>query len=310
MDFEDLTWALERKLKRFLIQGSANKHPTSEPFISGDTFRSLADHIYERPSLKIDFKEVKEKDVIFVEASQLLKFFKEIHPSIPHPYILITHNGDTNITEDFFKYIDEKIIHWFAQNLIADHPKVTPIPIGLENAHYANAGMIRLYQEHSTDIAELKENRIDQVRETRKSRILYAFNSTTNPKERNDALRALKVCDAADKLNRGVFISQPAYVRVLRSYTFVASPPGNGEDCHRTWEALYIGTVPIVKDSVMTRKFFEMGVPLFIIKDWSEVQNLSKYELIAKYDVIWQHARIEVLYFEYWKELILSYKND
>ncbi len=310
MDFEDLAWAIERKLKRYYIKGSINKRPTSDPFMSGDTFRSIADHVYEKPTKHIEPERVQEKEVVFVESHLLVKFFKEVHPRITHPYVLITHNGDLNITEEHAQYVDGKIIHWFAQNLLVEHPKISPLPIGLENAHYANAGMIRLYQEHSTDICELSEDRIDQVRETRKSRILYTFNATTNPKERNEALKALKICDVADKLNRGVFISQPAYLRVLRSYTFVASPPGNGEDCHRTWEALYIGTVPIVKDSVMSRKFVEMGVPLFIIKDWSELQNLSKYELIAKYDVLWQHARIETLYFEFWKNLILSYRNE
>ena len=32
-------------------------------------------------------------------------------------------------------------------------------------------------------------------------------------------------------------------------YAFVASPPGNGFDCHRTWEALVLGCIVIVQNS-------------------------------------------------------------
>ena len=32
-------------------------------------------------------------------------------------------------------------------------------------------------------------------------------------------------------------------------FAFVASPPGNGFDCHRTWEALILGCIVIVQNS-------------------------------------------------------------
>jgi hypothetical protein len=32
-------------------------------------------------------------------------------------------------------------------------------------------------------------------------------------------------------------------------YSFVLSPFGNGYDCHRTWEALLLGCIPIMKKS-------------------------------------------------------------
>lgn len=310
IDFEDMLWVLECKLRKMFIEGSTNTRPSSEPYVSGDTFRGIADHVYEKPTCTIAVAEIKEKDIVFVESTLLDTFFNTIHPQIKNPYILISHNSDENITEKYVEYIDEKIIHWFAQNLMITHPKITPIPIGLENLHHANAGVTRFYQENSLDISTIKEGRIDDVREARKSRVLYTFNVATNPNERSEALKVLKECDFADKLNRGVFVSQPAYVRVLRSYLFVASPPGGGEDCHRTWEALYSATVPIVKLSPMTKQFIELGVPLFAVAEWSELEHMSKYELIAKYDLIWQHGNVDTLYFDFWKDLILGYKND
>lgn len=309
MDFDAFSWALERKIRRLYISLLDNTRPTSEPFISGDGFRSIADHIFEKPGPKVDTEKVQEGQIVFVESELLDTYFDTVHPKIKNPYILITHNGDKNIDSTYLPKIDNKIIHWFAQNLLIENPKLTPLPIGLENAHYANAGLKRLYQIHSSDIAEIRDDNVESIRDMRKSRILYSFNADTNPLARGEALAALKDCDTADKLNRGDFVDQPTYVEVLRSYMYVISPAGNGEDCHRTWEALYTGTIPVLKETIMSKQFENLGIPFLSVKSWNELKDMSKYELIAKYDLLWQHANIDALYLDYWKNLILSKKN-
>jgi hypothetical protein len=37
------------------------------------------------------------------------------------------------------------------------------------------------------------------------------------------------------------------YLSDLAQCQWCLSPPGNGPDCHRTWESLYVGTVPLVR---------------------------------------------------------------
>jgi hypothetical protein len=37
-----------------------------------------------------------------------------------------------------------------------------------------------------------------------------------------------------------------SYLDDMARCRWVLSPPGNGVDCHRTWEALYLGVTPIV----------------------------------------------------------------
>merc|ERR1711988_48097 len=54
-------------------------------------------------------------------------------------------------------------------------------------------------------------------------------------------------------------------------YAFVASPQGNGLDCHRTWEALILESIPIVRTSSLDPLFAEF--PVAIVKDWSEVTD-------------------------------------
>ncbi|NBO25041.1 MAG: hypothetical protein EBU93_07420 [Chlamydiae bacterium] len=58
-------------------------------------------------------------------------------------------------------------------------------------------------------------------------------------------------------------------------YAFSISPHGNGLDCHRTWEDLILGCIVIVKTSPLD--FLYEGLPVVIVKDWSEIteQNLE-----------------------------------
>jgi hypothetical protein len=71
------------------------------------------------------------------------------------------------------------------------------------------------------------------------------------------------------------------YLEDLRAAAFVFSPPGAGRDCHRHWEALLMGAVPIVVQDNTNAKLFE-GLPVWRVKSYG---NIS-YEEVEK-----QHAR-------------------
>ena len=54
-------------------------------------------------------------------------------------------------------------------------------------------------------------------------------------------------------------------------YAFVISPFGNGLDTHRTWEALVLGCIPIVKTSPLDSLY--TNLPVLIISDWNIINN-------------------------------------
>jgi hypothetical protein len=285
-------YRLIRKIRQLRIRYSSNPRPDSFPFISGDGFRSLAQHIYEKGHTLLDPKQVMEKDIIFVEGEFLVDFFEHVHPQIVSPYILISHNADVGIDSSYVRYIDNKILHWFAQNTLVVHEKITPIPIGLENAHWANAGWKGFFTT---------TYRTDRT----KPRICAQFNVATHP-ARPDIFKKLSSFSLVDTPPRK---SQPQNVATARQYMFVASPPGNGEDCHRTWEALLWGCVPIVHHSVCVDYFISLGVPIWAIDSWDELAQYSEYDLKQKYDVIRASSRTDAVYMEYWRSRILSYKK-
>lgn len=280
---------IERRL--FLL---FNSRPSSTPFISGDGFRKISHHVYEKRTVFNPMKIV-EKEIVFLEVELLDKYFEEIHPKINCNYILITHNGDNEINKEIVnKYLDNKIIHWFAQNVSVDHPKLTPIPIGLENRKYCNNGVIS-YLKKATKSSKEKINKI-----------LYGFNILTNLTERQAAYNILSKLTIGDKIDGWPFPKE--YFEMLARYKFVASPPGNGIDCHRTWEAMYLETVPIVKDSLLVQYFRSLNLPLWVVTDWKELSLLSEQEFGNIYLKITKESNKEALHMDYWIKKINQFR--
>lgn len=273
------------KIGRLVISLSKNPRPSSDPYITGDGFRKMADHIYDE-TYKCNPDLIKERDIIFVKSEMLEDFFENIHPKINCKYKLISHNGDENITERYEKYLDDKIIHWFAQNLLFKNPKVTVLPIGLENLHYFRNGIISIF------------DKIQNVEIEKKDRVLVGFTVNTNFAERNVALDSLRECSCVDEIKNP--LKSKFYLRLLNKYKFVASPPGNGIDCIRTWEALYLKTIPIVKNSINASLIKDLGLPVWIVNRYDELKEISEDELREKYANLMKDANWDYLKMDYW----------
>jgi len=270
-----------------------NKRPSSYPFVSGDSFRALADHIHEEghscnPAL------IKTGDVVFVSQGTLLEYLKSIHQIITTQYILICHNGDASVDQEIVNFIDEKIFHFFAQDVTVGHERITPIPIGLENLHYYIAGVVPFFKRLRSQI-ETKPPR-------RKNRIFFSFSVSTNPQERGPARDYFLKHPSMDTSTR--FMTPRRHARLLTTYKFVASPPGNAIESCRTWEALYLKTIPVVKKFTAMEYFVSIGLPLWIVDDWHELERMSESDLERKYETFIKNANWEPLYMDYWIQKI------
>lgn len=67
-----------------------------------------------------------------------------------------------------------------------------------------------------------------------------------------------------------------AYLAQMGTHQFVASPPGRGQDCHRTYEALAMGAIPIVSRS-LHRLFKRMKLNVVELgdKDWNNLTSVT-----------------------------------
>jgi len=258
---------------------------SSKPFITGDGFRRLADHIYDETG-QCRAEDIVSQNTIFVQADMLDLFFLQIHPKIACQYKLITHNSDRNILASDVAKIDEKIITWFAQNVVVEHPKLIPIPFGLDNFHWYHNGIPGLFRKFS------------KLKKEKRNRILYGFSVATNTYERQPAYDCLSAIGLAEEI---AWTNNPRrYLEILTSYKFIASPPGNGLDAPRQWQAMYVGVVPIVKKSAAMDSFKALGLPIWVVTDWEELKGLTENDLAECYKKIMDNANTEPLFLDYW----------
>ena len=277
------TFVLKRWLRRKLVSSFNLNRPFNYPYISGDAFRALAQHVYDNNS-DIVPEKISTNDIVFVGAEFIHVFFKTKHPYIENKYILITHNGDVTITKDFSKYVDDKIIHWFADNLLEINKKMSPIPIGLMNMFCNHIGKI----EDLTSVKG-KENKIPGI--------TYGYSLESGGEERITLHSMLTQMPLAHSI---FGYNHKKYFRGMSEYMYTVSPEGNVPDCHRTWEALYLGVIPIVKRNAFIDYFANAGLPFYIIENWSEIKTLDKEHLsIAYYDLM-KNIRLDSLYMDYW----------
>ncbi|HAS85077.1 MAG TPA: hypothetical protein DCS23_03355 [Candidatus Yonathbacteria bacterium] len=291
----DLIFRIYRIAGRILIRYSSNPRPSSYPYITGDGFRNFADHIYDDLRKDFDVGSVRDKDVIFVGDSNIKKFLTEVHPKIESPYVLVTHNGDAVIDQEIFSMADDKIIKWYGINVLIANSKVVPIPLGIENKHYYVLGIPSIF------------NRVIMKNIAKMDRIFYGFTVVNNLGERQQAMDVLKVNPLADTYKRWMNFFQ--YLPFLATYKFIASPPGSCVEGHRTWDALYIGSVPIVKSSITIDYFEKIGIPLWSVRDWHELDNLSEKDLADKFESIKKNSNYEPLYMDYWTDKIRNIKD-
>lgn len=208
---------------------------SSCPFLSGDTLRAAADWIYDETSKNIDPKNVRTGDVIFVKTDLLSSFFQNIHPLVSQQYVLITHNSDLSAPSSFSKFLnDEQLGFWFTQNYdsTTEFTKVQAIPIGLENYHWKTSSEFEYF------VSKAKHPKPFEDR----SRLLFVSLGNTNPKRR-------QIIENVQRQNVSIEIRRltySAYIDALADSKFVLSPPGNGLDCHRTWEVRIYNTLKAI----------------------------------------------------------------
>jgi hypothetical protein len=116
--------------------------------------------------------------------------------------------------------------------------------------------------------------------------------------------------DAINNINKDLIFYEPVQINRIDSwknqsqYAFSISPHGNGLDCHRTWEALILGCIPIVKKSEIDSLYAEL--PVLIVSEWSNItQELLENTMIDFKNKVFNYDK---LLLSYWTKIFDSYK--
>lgn len=236
-----------------------NQRYSSYPYICSDTFRALCDHIIDETDLPFNPDDVKEGDLVYVRGYPIcLNEFVKYLPSIKNRFILITHNSDDTLPGSYeFLLHDFRIAAWFTQNKGSiEHPKLHALPIGVACNYW-----------HYGD-PEILTDTLNASTMTKVKHLLYInFKAQNNPQARDHVLDYFK-----DK--PFCFFSEPIkpwkeYLLDIAESQFVLSPPGNGLDCYRAWEALLFGRIPVMMTTSIDCLFEDL--PVIIVDDWTQI---------------------------------------
>jgi hypothetical protein len=278
-DFETIRRSFQRKVFGLDQRSSA-------PFLSGDTFKFGCDIILE--GFDVDVATalnlvVNQEVRIFAQglpmsfaAEKVAQYCKDFGGL--DKASLIIHNCDQIPTSSDMEMLSRNFKRVYSVNWLGDPEVISPLPIGLENRDKRRNGV-------PTDYGHAISRGLPSF-ESRDINFLVCFSLHTNRAEREVALEICKSLPGVHIVNEAITPKQYREL-VLRS-KFVVSPPGNGPDCHRTWEALYLGSTPIVKKE--SWPFNHLDIPVIILDEWDDINRIQLSEPVIN-SVDWQKMR-------------------
>ena len=181
-----------------------------------------------------------------------------------------------------FAKIPDNVVKWFTVNPLIEEDKIQGIPLGVG-------------KDAARDIFETKTYDVDD-----KINIAYV-NWQDHTLERSQVKQAFIDFDP----HWATIVLEPKdyrdYLDELSKHIMGVCPAGNGTDCYRTLESIYLGCIPIVKRSP-TINYLD-GLPLLIVDNWNEISQASlkeKYsEIITSSEYSLDKSKLS-----YWKKQI------
>ncbi|KAJ3206021.1 hypothetical protein HDU82_004822 [Entophlyctis luteolus] len=187
--------------------------------------------------------------------------------------------------------------------------KISCIPIGVKQWDTSKEDLQRAYLNGYGLVSGIFMKEREES-ELLSKYVLSSFRIKTNVAERSKVhelfcslesshpIARIANCDFLEDLTPYEF-----YTSVLAKSRFVVSPHGAGLDCYRTYEALFMGAIPIVKTSTLDSMFKDL--PVLIVEDWVQLtvtllEETERVFLSRRWD-------FRKLYTDYWYHKVRSH---
>ncbi|MCP3969253.1 MAG: hypothetical protein GY717_02830 [Rhodobacteraceae bacterium] len=213
---------------------------------------------------------------VYVHATAVKHFARRALLRIDSPFVLVSGDCVADVSPASLgesvvsKVLDHPhLIRWHAQNLGFEHTKVQPMPLGLD---YHTISRRRRPEWGPQASPRAQEDLLLTIRAMSpplgQRRVLGYSNWHFVPGN-GDRAKVIGVLPGAscfyepDRVPRA-----ESWIRNT-GYLFTISPRGQGMDCHRTWEAILLGSVPVIPDLPINRLFQDL--PVVVVQDWAAV---------------------------------------
>jgi hypothetical protein len=186
-------------------------------------------------------------------------------------FIIFTNLEDTPISKDIHDQIPDNVKAIYGVNAIGFSGKVHPFPYGVQ----------RIIHPSDNRIAILHKA---MERDVNPTKLLYINHAEhTNISERGNIREKFAKLKYATVDNR---VSYDIYCKQIQNHKFMICPQGNGVDCHRNWEVLYLKRVPIMKRTPYLQELYK-DYPVLWVDDYAEITKT----LLTNNEYLFDQAR-------------------
>lgn len=232
----------------------------------------------------------KEMPLIYGITHLLPGFFQQL--SDFGPCVLVSSFSDSSVTRQMAEKLPANVADWFSNNVDVHHARIHAIPIGFAFNVQRTEGLM----------IQVKEGRLDQTN------LVYMNFTKSIPRRPNPRLglygrfspRPYVTAKGGSGLES---IPPEEFYRDLRSHAYTLSPAGAGLDCHRHWEAMALGSIPIVLRSRITTVLLG-DMPALILDSWDELNEGRLRVELPKLRERFNHVCMRKLDMSYWKRVI------
>ena len=266
-------------------------------YIDGDFFESLSDYsysdMYSSNMSNPNYLSIKniidkiENPIFFIETGRIGYLFNEIN-KFSQKVSIICHNSDITFGKELLDNTPKNVDKLWCQNYnYIETDVLKSLPIGLER--------VRWFPEQKKQEVLFNECKT----EFNKDNLIYMnFNINTN-KDRINCFNHFKDKNYVTTKMVGNGGDYKSYIYDLKKHKYVISPFGNGIDCHRNWEAINMGCIPIVLNCYFNINMYS-DMPVLIVDKY---EDLDKNILEKIYDNIINKNK-EKQYINYWNNII------
>lgn len=242
-------------------------------------------------------KNIKSDEIIFVKTDLLPYFFNTYYARIKVPFYLITGVSDYPIDERYRIFLDQdKIIKWFGHNITIMHSKCIKIPIAFDERERRRGSSAN--GEGGDQVLLQKLYNQKRGFSSKKNKLLVTHIGNTHSSRKN-VTKYFEGKDFAHFIGKKSFED---YMEKINEYKFVLCPRGNGEDTHRFWEVMLMGSVPVVERNglvdffgifpcIIVDKFGDVNEKLLLefVYDEEKSKNIKTYLFIEDFKVFFKN---------------------
>jgi len=240
---------------------------------------------------------------IYVSLDFMDYFIKKFLQKIKWNFVLVT--GDSDLPTSKFKGLlkNKYLEHWFAQNNDLNNKKISSIPLGIDYHALFTTNFFG-EEKQSPKKQEKILRSVSTKSKNKKLKIFANFQLNITSKRREELYRLLR--DNPNIFWQESKMSRTKMWEEQSKYVFNFSPIGAGLDCHRTWESLILGQIPIVEKTNTPLDNLHKQFPIVIINDVSEITKKNLKRWYKKYSKKFTPEMEKKLTNKYWINKIKS----